>query len=330
MGSRLGAKSGAFPTVQVAEVKPLDPAAGKWLVEGLWSWRAVGVLGGPPKSAKTWLAVDLALSVASGTKTLEAYPVPRPGRVVFFAAEDAPARIRERFAAVATRRGLSLKSLDLHLLDVPALRLDDEGDQARLGQTIKTLRPRLLVLDPLVRMHRSDENSATEISGLLSFLRRLEREEEVAVLLVHHTRKDGGSNSQPGLGLRGSSDLWAFGDSNLYLRRSRGSLILLSIEHRSAPSPAPVSIALVAEPQPHLEVATDPDEAQEALGGKDPLSEEILSELENSPTPLRLEELRARLRVRKQRIVEALRKLTESNLVQRSGEGFIQKQLSFE
>lgn len=330
MGRQLAATSAAFPTVRVGEVKPLDPAAGNWLVESLWSWRAVGVLGGPPKSAKTWLAVDLALSVASGTKALEAYPVPKPGPVVFFAAEDAPARIRERFAAVATRRGVSLKALDLHLLDVPTLRLDDERDRSRLAQTIQNLHPRLLVLDPLVRMHRSDENSATEISGLLSFLRRLEREEEVAVLLVHHTRKDGGSNSQPGLGLRGSSDLWAFGDSNLYLRRTRGNLILLSIEHRSAPSPAPVSIALVAEPQPHLEVATDPDEAQEALGGKDPLSQEILSELENSPTPLRLEELRARLHVRKQRIVEALRKLTESNLVQRSGEGFVQKQLRFE
>jgi DNA-binding HxlR family transcriptional regulator len=63
------------------------------------------------------------------------------------------------------------------------------------------------------------------------------------------------------------------------------------------------------------------------MGGTLP---EILSEIRNSPAPLRLDELRSRLRVRKQRLVEALRELTESDLVKRSGDGFAQKQLSFE
>jgi hypothetical protein len=125
-------ESPGFPTIPVAEVKPLDKSAGCWLVEGLWSWRAVGVLGGPPKSAKAWTAVDIALSVAFGTKALEVYQVPRLGPVVFFAAEDAPARIRERFEAVARRSSLPLKGLEVHLLEVPTLRLDDTRHQARL------------------------------------------------------------------------------------------------------------------------------------------------------------------------------------------------------
>lgn len=330
MGSHVERESPGFPTIRVGEVRPLDKNAGSWLVEELWSWRAVGVLGGPPKSAKTWAAVDLALSVASGTKALEVYPVPRPGPVVFFAAEDAPPRIRERFEAVSRRRSLALKALEVHLLDVPTLRLDDSRHQARLLHTLRSLRPRLLVLDPLVRVHRAEENSATEISSLLSFLRSIERELETAILLVHHTRKDLGANAPPGQGLRGSSDLWAWGDSNLYLRRSRGERIVLSIEHRSAPSPTPVTLSLVPEPYPHLEVVVDAEQDQETNGTERCLSEEILGELRSSPTPLRLEQLRARLRVRKQRIVEALRELTDSDQVQRCGEGFVQKQLSFE
>jgi hypothetical protein len=330
VGSHVERESPGFPTVQVGDVKPLDKSLGDWLVEGLWSWRAVGILGGPPKSAKTWAAVDLALSVATGTKALEAYPVPKPGPVVFFAAEDAPARIRERFAAIAARRCVPLKALEVHLLDVPSLRLDDSRDQLRLTKTLRSLRPRLLVLDPLVRLHRAEENSSTEISGLLSFLRMIEREIETAVLLVHHTRKDLGNNAQPGQGLRGSSDLWAFGDSNLYLRRMRADRILLTIEHRSAPSPDPVSLALVPLPQPHLEVVVDQQKEEDLPPKKASLAEEILSEIRNSPAPLRLDELRSRLRVRKQRLVEALRELTESDLVHRSGDGFAQKHLSFE
>jgi hypothetical protein len=49
-----------------------------------------------------------------------------------------------------------------------------------------------------------------------------------------------------GQGLRGSSDIHAFGDSTLYLRRASERLVL-STEHRAAPAaPPPISIALVA------------------------------------------------------------------------------------
>jgi len=74
----------------------------------------------------------------------------------------------------------------------------------------------------------------------------------------------------------------------------------------------------------------DPEEGQEMDVMKDEVSEGILSELRNSPSPLRLDELRQRLRVRKQRVVEALKKLTESNCVRRSGEGFVQAQIPFD
>lgn len=329
MGHHVEPGKPGFPTVRVGEVKPLDKSSGDWLVEGLWSWRAVGVVGGPPKSAKSWTAMDLALSVATGTKALGAFPVTKPGPVVFFAAEDAQPRVRERFAAIAATRNLDLGAIDVHLLDVPILRLDDSKDQRRLVHTLRNLRPRLLVLDPLVRLHTCEENSSTEISGLLSFLRSLEREIETSVLLVHHTRKDVSLNAQPGQGLRGSSDIWAFGDSNLYLRKTGADRVLLSIEHRSAPSPAPITVALALNPHPHLEVVAEPVQEPDSSVPKDDVTTSILSELQKSPSPLRLEELRTRIRVRKQRIVEALRKLTDTDQVTKCGEGFVQTQIPF-
>jgi len=61
------------------------------------------------------------------------------------------------------------------------------------------------------------------------------------VLVVHHARKDSNS-SRPGQALRGSSELHAWADSNLYLRR-RGSQLTLSTEHRAAPSQIPLQLA---------------------------------------------------------------------------------------
>jgi len=36
-------------TIRVGEVLPLGESSARWLIEELWSARAVGVLGGPPK-----------------------------------------------------------------------------------------------------------------------------------------------------------------------------------------------------------------------------------------------------------------------------------------
>jgi hypothetical protein len=68
-----------LPVVRIADL-PHDPQAQRWLVEHLWGESSVGVIGGVPKSSKTWLGLDLALSVATGTACLGKYAVPsNPG-----------------------------------------------------------------------------------------------------------------------------------------------------------------------------------------------------------------------------------------------------------
>src|SRR5208283_2244400 len=113
------------------------------------------------------------------------------------------------------------------------LRLDRADDQARLRAAIAKYAPRLLVLDPFVRLHRIDENDAGQVSALLGYLREVQRALDVAVVVVH----------QAGQSLRGSGDFFAWADSLLYMRRHRGRL-LLSVEHRSAPAPEPIGLAL--------------------------------------------------------------------------------------
>jgi hypothetical protein len=82
------------------------------------------------------------------------------------------------------------------------------------------------------------------MAPLLGYLRQLQRELHVAVLLVHHARKGSGAK-RPGQALRGSSDLHGWGDSNLYLRRNSTDL-LLSVEHRAAPCQDNIPIELCA------------------------------------------------------------------------------------
>ena len=95
------------------------------------------------------------------------------------------------------------------------MRLDHRSDRQRLEHTVQRIRPRLVLLDPLVRLHGVDENAVAEVAPILGILRDLQRRFETAVLLVHHSRKSGATRP----GQAGSWELHSWGNSNLYLRR---------------------------------------------------------------------------------------------------------------
>lgn len=232
--------------VRLAHELDACPEERRWLIEGLWSAEAVGILGGEPKCCKSFLALDMAVAVASGTPCLRRFPTIQRGRVLLFAAEDSAAVVRQRLTGIAAAVGLPLKSLDIHVIVAPVLRLDIELDQRRLEETVHALRPILLVLDPFVRLHRIDENVSAEVAPLLDYLRGLQRRHRVAVVLVHHARK-GASHIRAGQALRGSSELHAWGDSNLYVRRSGEDELSLTIEHRAARSAGGIGLVLHAE-----------------------------------------------------------------------------------
>jgi RecA-family ATPase len=232
--------------VRLAHELDACPQEQRWLIEGLWSAEAVGILGGEPKCCKSFLALDMAVAVASGAPCLRRFPTIQRGRVLLFAAEDSLAVVRQRLTGIAAAVGLPLKELDIHVIVAPVLRLDIELDQRRLEETVQSLRPILLVLDPFVRLHRIDENVSSEVAPLLDFLRGLQRRHRVSVVLVHHARK-GASHMRAGQALRGSSELHAWGDSNLYVRRSGEDELSLVIEHRAARSAGGINLTLHAE-----------------------------------------------------------------------------------
>jgi len=305
-----------LPVVRVGEI-PCQENTHRWLVEELWGASSVGVIGGAPKCSKTWLGLDLALSVATGTPCLGKYAIPEPGPVLVYLAEDALPIVRERVQGMARHRGLDLAAVEIHVITTPTLRLDRDPHRRRLFETAKGLRPRLLLLDPLVRLHGVDENHATEVAGLLAYFRSLQRQLDLSVVLVHHTRKNAGGGVAAGQGLRGSSDIHAFGDSNLYLRRTKERLVLSS-EHRAAPASPTVCLELVAThaETTHLEVIAKFQE-----DGRRVLEQQVLALL-TQHTVLTRTKLRDALAVKNERLGEALESLQQAGRISRTATGW--------
>ena len=161
--------------VRLAHQLDVLTAEQRWLIEGLWAAEAVGIIGGEPKCCISFLALDMAVAVASATPCLRRFPVARQGRVLLFAAEDALAVVRQRFDGICAAAGVALAELDVQVITAPTLRLDIELDRNRLDDTVRALRPTLLILDPFVRLHRIDENVSAEVAPLLDYLRSLQR-----------------------------------------------------------------------------------------------------------------------------------------------------------
>ena len=292
----------------VADLPPEPAGRPAWLIEDLWAHQAVGLIGGAPKSGKTFLALEIALAVAAGTPCLGRFPVHDPGPVLLFAAEDAPPQVRDRLRGLAHIRGADFDHLPLFLILAEQLRLDRGPDPERLAHAVSQHQPRLLVLDPFVRIHRAEENSASEISRLLADLRTLQRRFDLAVLLVHHTRK--GNGPAAGAALRGSSDFYAWGDSYLYLNKTQDHL-RLTVEHRAARAPDPITLALTDEPV-HLKVTAAPPRTQDT-----DLNQQVLLLLRQRPAPMTQVQLRACLKVRNQSLTTALHHLEAHHKIRR-------------
>jgi len=284
----------------------------------LWSEQAVGIVGGEPKCCKSFLALDLAVAVAAGVPCLRRFAVPRAGRVLLFAAEDALHIVRRRLEGISAAAGVALANLDIQVITAPTVRLDLDADRRNLAETVARLQPRLLILDPFVRLHRIDENASGEVAPLLAYLRELQRRHDVAVLVVHHAKK-GGGGVRAGQALRGSSEFHAWGDSNLYLRRD-GDDLSLSVEHRAAASMTPITIELAQRGTAlALEVV---DRRDPATPPPSSLDERITATLAGADAALPFAELRACCRVRATTLYERLAVLAETGRVVKTDDGY--------
>jgi hypothetical protein len=302
-----------LPTKRIGEVEPRAEGT-EWLIESLWLSEAAGIIGGQPKLWKSWFCLDMAVSVASGTPCLGHFAVKSTGPSLVFMAEDDPPDVRKRVDGICASRGLDVQALDLTLITSTRLHLDDDADRGQLRCTIEKFRPKLLVLDPLVRLHRGNENDSRDVSALLGFLRELQRQYNCAIVLAHHASKR--SHGRPGQGLRGSSDLHAFGSSNLYLSH-QGDSVEINVEHRSAAAPGPYFVRLVDEGGTHLQLA-EPGRTEAPS-----IEDRILSHLEDAGLPLSRADLRGALRVNNHRLGKALATLVGGGQVVATPDGLV-------
>jgi RecA-family ATPase len=235
------------------------PTKLRWLVDDSWVDGSVGFISGRSKSYKTWIALDLALSLVSGAPFLGRYGVRRSGPVLLVQEEDPASVLQERLRLIAKSKGMlpvariirsdyvevEYPNYPLHIINLQGFNLGATEKVAQVRKLIAELNPVAVILDPLIVMlgQGVDEYKANEVSAVLQGIKMWREEFGCSVIIVHHWNKGKNEDGERfGQHMYGSFAFHAWLESALHVmpviedEQERIDTVIVEREFKAAPS----------------------------------------------------------------------------------------------
>ena len=197
--------------LQDKEFKPI-----KWVVEGLLP-QGLALLVAPPKYGKSWLMLDLCLSVASGQKFLD-MPTNKTD-CLYLALEDNQRRLQDRMNRVLQgERAPDGFALATGSLDLQDGLLDQLTNYLNFNPGCG-----LVVIDTLQRVRRTTGKAINAYQADykdVGILQKFASEREICIVLVHHLRKMK-DETDPFAQISGTNGIFGAADSAFVMTRDR-------------------------------------------------------------------------------------------------------------
>lgn len=190
----------------------------EWLIEGILP-HGLAIIAGKSKIGKSWLVLHVALCVAGGAPIFGKIQT-RQGAVLYLALEDNPRRLQDRIRKLQSQDEIP-EALAMFTQWVNV----DDGCFGRI-ETYLDMNPdcRLVIVDTFAKVRgRPDGRSSVYIQDYkdMTEFKALADRRKIAVLLVHHTRKQ---DAEDVLDLvSGSTGIVGAADTIMVLTRPRGS-----------------------------------------------------------------------------------------------------------
>jgi len=200
-----------------------------WLVEGLVKRGGITVIGGEPKTGKSWVLQEIVRALSTGMPAFERFAVQHPARGAYMTAEDLGADVKAHFGALGASARMTedhWESFDENLLHQTRskgrpLDLLRDVDLAILIASIRLHAVpghavEYVALDPLRNMHSGEEDKSDSMTKVMQRLAIIgDMLGGATVIAVHHAKK--GGDGRGGQVMRGSSAIHGAVDSGIYL-----------------------------------------------------------------------------------------------------------------
>lgn len=189
----------AFKTISdLINAPPLE-----WMIAGIIPEKALAVVYGPPRSFKSFIVQDMALSVATGKNWMNRKTA--DGGVLYIAAEG--------IHGLGKRIKAWMDYYDFPVEDFPFYSYGAAINLAEPSEVDKLIRSapeglKMIVIDTLNRcMVGLDENSAKDVSAFIKGCDRIQEELGVTVVLIHHSGKDKTKGLRGSTAIEGAADV---------------------------------------------------------------------------------------------------------------------------
>lgn len=204
-----GAKAPRQPFTLMSIPDALLKPSIAWLVKGLIPSRGLGAIYGASGSGKTFLVLDLLMSICSGQNWF-GYKIKKKQTVVYLALEGG-AGIKDRLEAYLIHNKIPAPDNFFLIID----QFDIRSESAELIEAILRVNPAIVVIDTLNQSAAgADENSNVDMSLIVSKGQEIANAIDGLTLFVHHSGKD------TSRGLRGHSSLNASLDIAIEVKSS--------------------------------------------------------------------------------------------------------------
>lgn len=234
-------KQSRFEPLNIVEMSELTEPA--WLVPGWIPHYEPSLIYGAPGSMKSFVSLDLGLSVAAGLETWGLRYAARRFPVIYIAGEGQIGVAKKRIPAWIKHRDIKTE-IPFHLIREAPLARNGNDELAELFAAIEKKcgsdLPRLVIFDTHARvMSGLDENSVQDTSKTIEFYDAIRRRYSCAALIVHHSGKDGAQE-------RGSSALRGACETVLRMDKDgAGSNVLRCEKMKDAEAPRPIAFGTI-------------------------------------------------------------------------------------
>ena len=200
-------------TKTIDELMAHNYPATTYLVDRLIPTESITILSGASRSYKTYALLDIAIAIASNKPLFEHFDTTQ-ANVLIVNEEDGERLLQQRFRQLGVEKNAGLP---IHISALSDFKLED-NQITRTIQFCKDNTITLIIIDSLIRVHSSDENSAREMSKVFGQLRKFTKS-GIAVLVTQHNRKTTQHSTGGASEMRGSSDILAAVDSHIGVKR---------------------------------------------------------------------------------------------------------------
>lgn len=231
-------KDGQFKFRRAGQMEYRAP---EFLIDDLVETESMGLIFGDPGCGKSFMAVDIALSIATGASFHGKHTKQGP---VFYIAGEGFNGLARRFAAWSKDRGVSIEDAPLFVSERPAQFLDEKSAQSvadavhKLAERFGT--PAMIQVDTLARnFGPGDENSTSEMGQFIAAMDDLKAQfKGCSIMIIHHTGHGDKQRARGAMALKGALDC------EYRINKSGNVVSFINTKMKDAEPPAPIYFEL--------------------------------------------------------------------------------------